>query len=123
MAKILIVDDAAFMRGSLKSIAENAGHEVVGMAKEGAEALELFREFKPDLVTLDILMKGMDGISTLKAVLREDPKAKVIMVTAIGLQDKQEEADRLGAIGYIRKPFKQTDIVDEIEKALGQKQE
>ena len=118
MAKILIVDDAAFMRGSLKYIVEGAGHNVVGMAKDGQEALKLYRKLKPDIVTLDILMSGMDGLSALEAIKKDDPKAKVIMVTALGQEEKQEEAFKLGASGYIRKPFKQTEIVDEVRKVL-----
>jgi len=119
MATILIVDDAAFMRGSLKYIIEGAGHTVVGMAKDGQEALKLTRELKPDIVTLDILMSGMDGLSALEAIMKESPEAKVIMVTALGQEEKQEEAFKLGASGYIRKPFKQTEIVDEIRRVLG----
>ena len=119
MAKILIVDDASFMRGSLKYITENAGHNVVGTAKDGREALKLYRKLKPDLVTLDILMQGTDGLSALKAIMREDPGARAIMVTALGQEEKQEEARKLGASGYIRKPFKQTEIVDEIKRVLG----
>ena len=120
MAKMLIVDDASFMRSSLKYIVENGGHTVIGMAKDGQEALELYRKFRPDVVTLDILMTGMDGFSALKAIMKEDPKAKVIMVTAVGNEDRQEEARKIGASGYIRKPFKQTDIVEEISRVLGQ---
>ena len=119
MAEILIVDDASFMRGSLKYIVEGAGHNVVGMAKDGEEALELYRKLKPDVVTLDILMGGMDGLSALKAIMKENPGAKVIMVTALGQEEKQEEARKLGACGYIRKPFKQTEIVNEIKWVLG----
>ena len=119
MAKMLIVDDASFMRSSLKYIVENGGHQVIGMAKDGREALELYRKSRPDVVTLDILMTGMDGFAALKAIMKEDPKAKVIMVTAVGNEDRQEEAHKIGASGYIRKPFKQTDIIDEIERVLG----
>ena len=118
MATILIVDDAAFMRGSLKYIVESAGHSVVGMAKDGQEALRLCRKLKPDIVTLDILMSGMDGISALEAIKKESSGTKVIMVTALGQEEKQEEAFKLGASGYIRKPFKQTEIVDEIKSVL-----
>ncbi len=118
MARILIVDDASFMRGSLKYIVENAGHEVVGMAEDGAEAVELYRDLKPDLVTLDILMTGMEGLSALRTIMKEDPGGKVIMVTAVGQEEKQEEARKLGASGYVRKPFKQTEIVDEIKRVL-----
>lgn len=119
MAKILIVDDASFMRGSLKYIVEGAGHNVVGTAKDGQEALELYRKLKPDVVTLDILMGGMDGLSALKAIMEENPGAKVIMVTALGQEEKQEEARKFGACGYIRKPFKQTEIVNEIKWVMG----
>ena len=118
MAKVLIVDDASFMRGSLKFIVESAGHNVVGTAKDGREALELYRKLKPDLVTLDILMQGMDGLAALKAIMKEDPGAKVIMVTALGQEEKQEEAQQLGAVGYIRKPFKQQEITGKIERIL-----
>jgi two-component system chemotaxis response regulator CheY len=118
MATILIVDDASFMRNSLKYVVENAGHTVIGMAKEGREALELYRKYKPDVVTLDLLMAGVDGISTLKAITKEDHKAKVIMVSAVGNEDKQEEARKIGAVGYIRKPFKPSEITDEIDKVL-----
>ena len=118
MAKILIVDDASFMRGSLKFIVENAGHEVVAMAKNGREALELYKKLKPDLVTLDILMDEMDGFSALTAFRDLDNDAKVIMVTALGQDEKQAEARKLGASGYIRKPFTMSEIRDEIEKVM-----
>ena len=118
MATVLIADDASFMRNSLKYIVENAGHTVVGMAKEGQEALELYLKYKPDVVTLDLLMPEKDGFWALKAITKEDPKAKVIMVTALGNEDKQEEAYEIGAAGYIRKPFKPTEIANEINKVL-----
>ena len=120
MATILIADDASFMRGSLKFILENAGHEVVGTAKDGKEALSRYRELKPDLVTLDILMEGLDGLAALREITKEDPRAKVVMVTALGQEEKQEEAKKLGALGYIRKPFKRQEITDEIERVLSE---
>lgn len=121
MAKILIVDDASFMRGSLKFVVESGGHEVVGMAKNGKEALEMYTKFKPDMVTLDILMKEMDGITALKEIIKRDPKAKVVMVTALGLEEKQKEAQSYGASGFIRKPFKESEILKEVEKVMGGK--
>jgi two-component system chemotaxis response regulator CheY len=120
MAKILIADDASFMRGSLKYIMENSGHEVVGMAKDGGEAVELYRKLRPDIVTLDILMGDMDGMKALRAIRNDDPAAKVIMITAIGLEGKQREAEELGASGYIRKPFKPEDIKEEISRVIGE---
>ena len=118
MATILIADDASFMRGTLKYIVENAHHKVVGTAKEGKEAVEMYTRLKPDLVLLDILMEGVDGIAALKAIRKHDPEAKVVMVTALGQEHKRQEAQQLGASGYIRKPFKQEEIADEINRIL-----
>lgn len=119
MARILIVDDAAFMRGSLEFILRNAGHEVAGLCKDGGEALNKFRELKPDIVTMDILMKGMDGLTALKAIKEQSPDAKVVMITALGQESKEKEAESLGASGYIKKPFKQEQIIEEINRVLG----
>lgn len=118
MANILVVDNASFMRSSLKYICEQAGHKVVGMGADGREAIRLYKELKPDLVTMDILMEEMDGIEALAEIRREDPAAKLVMVTALGQEAKQEEAKRLGAVGYIRKPFKADDITKEIERVM-----
>jgi two-component system chemotaxis response regulator CheY len=118
MANVLIVDDAAFMRGSLKYILEQNGHSVVGEATDGAQALKLYKQHKPDLVTLDVLMKGVDGLSGLKAIMKYDSGAKVIMVTALGQELMQKEATKLGASGYIRKPFSVDSIVGEVKRVL-----
>lgn len=118
MANILIVDNAAFMRASLKAVCEGAGHKVVGLAASGEEALKLYRELRPDVVTMDILMEGMDGIQALGEIKKYDPTARVVMVSAVGLEGKIAEAARLGASGYIRKPFKAAEIGAEIKKAL-----
>jgi len=114
----MIVDDASFMRGALRFIVEKAGHTVVGEAREGEEALKIYSKLNPQLVTLDILMKGMDGLETLKKIRKINSFAKIIMVTALGQEEKQEEARKLGAAGYIRKPFKQEEITGEIERVL-----
>jgi two-component system, chemotaxis family, chemotaxis protein CheY len=119
MATVLIVDDASFMRGSLKFIIEQAGHQVVGEASEGGEALALARRLKPEVMTLDVMMEGMDGISTLKAIQAEAPAVRVVMVSAMGQEDKQAEARSLGASGYIRKPFQRKDVVDELARVIG----
>jgi two-component system chemotaxis response regulator CheY len=119
MARILVADNASFMRSCLKYIVENAGHEVVGMAKDGGEAVELYGKLQPELVTLDILMEKMDGLAALAAIRKEHPAAKVIMVSALGQEAKQDEARKLGAAGYIRKPFKPEEIVHELQRILG----
>lgn len=122
MAKVLVVDNAAFMRSSMKYILETAGHEIVGMAEDGAEAITRYKELKPDLVTMDILMEKMDGIQALENIRKEDPEAKVLMVTALGQENKIDEALKLGAAGYIRKPFKVADIISEVDRVMGLKQ-
>jgi two-component system chemotaxis response regulator CheY len=115
----MIVDDAAFMRGSLRFIIESAGHKVVGEADDGKKALALYKECKPDMVTLDILMKDGDGIFALGEIMTHSPDAKVVMVTAMGQESMVEKAHKIGALGYIRKPFKRDDIISEINKVVG----
>lgn len=119
MARILIVDDAAIIRRLLQSIVEKAGHEVVGMAGEGPEAIKLYKELKPDLVTMDVWLGEEDGIHVLGAIMKEDPGAKVIMVTSTGWEEKKEGSRKLGAAGYIEKPFDAKNIIEEIDKILG----
>lgn len=118
MARIVIVDDASFMRGSLEFILRTAGHNIVGLGKDGADALNLYKDLQPDLITLDILMKGVDGLTALKNIHDFDPAAKVVMVTALGQETKELEARKLGACGYIRKPFRQVEVVEAVEQAL-----
>lgn len=119
MKRVLIVDDAAFMRNALKFIIEKAGYEVVDTAAGGREAIEKFSRLKPDLVTMDILMPDLDGIEALKQLKAEWPEATVVMVTALGQEQKQEEARALGAAGYIRKPFSQEQIFEELGRVCG----
>ena len=116
--RILIVDDSSFMRGSLKVIAEGGGYDVVGMAGDGEEAVAKYQRLRPDLVTLDILMEPMDGLTVLGSIRGRDPEAKVIMVTAMGQEKMQEKARQLGAFGYIRKPFNPQEVLREIGKVL-----
>lgn len=118
MARILVVDDAAFMRVLLKNILKSGGHEVVGEAENGIEALEKYEELKPDLVTMDIVMPHLDGIETTRSIIKIDPKARIVMCTAVGQQAKVLEAIKAGARGYIVKPFQADKVLKEIEKVL-----
>lgn len=120
MAKILIADDASFMRNSLKFLVESADHEVPGLAKNGQEAVEMYNKLKPELVLLDILMGDMDGLAALKKIMQEDPKAKVIIVSALGHEEKQKEARSLGARGFVKKPFSREAILGEVERVLAE---
>lgn len=121
MARILIVDDAAVIRRSLQHIVEKAGHEVVGMAGDGQNAVKLYKELKPDLVTMDVWLGEEDGIQVLKAIKKENPDARVIMITSTGWEEKKEDAKKLGAAGYIEKPFDAKIIADNIEKVIAER--
>lgn len=118
-ARILIVDDALFMRTMLKNILVEAGHEVVGEAASGQEAITKFHEVNPDLTTLDIIMPGTQGLDVLQQMREEDPDAKVIMISALGQERLVGQARERGAAGYIVKPFKEENVVSEVERVLG----
>lgn len=116
--RILIVDDAAFMRMMIKDILTKNNFEVVGEAADGAQAIEKYAELKPDLVTMDITMPEMDGIQALKAIKQNDPSAKIIMCSAMGQQAMVIDAISAGAKDFIVKPFQADRVVEAIEKAL-----
>ncbi len=117
--KVLIVDDAAFMRMMIKDILTKNNYEVVGEAPDGAVAVELYKERRPDIVTMDITMPEMDGISAVKAIREFDPGAKIIMCSAMGQQMMVMEAIQAGAKDFIVKPFQQDRVLQALEKALG----
>lgn len=117
--KILIVDDAAFMRMMIKDILLKNGFEVVGEANDGSQAIEKYKELKPDLVTMDITMPEMDGITALKEIKKVDNNAKVIMCSAMGQQAMVIDAIQAGAKDFIVKPFQADRVIEAIKKTLG----
>lgn len=117
--RILIVDDAAFMRMMIRDILTKNGYEVVGEAQDGAQAIEKFKEVKPDLITMDITMPEMDGITALKEIKKIDPNAKVIMCSAMGQQAMVIDAIQAGAKDFIVKPFQADRVIEAIKKTLG----
>ncbi|MDF2945987.1 MAG: response regulator [Bacillales bacterium] len=116
--KILIVDDAAFMRMMIKDILTKNGYDVVGEAADGAQAVEMYKEHSPDLVTLDITMPEMDGITALKQIRSMNPNAKVIMCSAMGQQAMVIDAIQAGAKDFIVKPFQAERVLEAIAKTL-----
>ena len=118
MAKILIVDDAKFMRTMLTGILQKGGHEVVGEAGNGEEAVQLYAQLKPELVTMDITMPDMDGITAVQKIRESDPNAKVIMCSAMGQQAMVIEAIQSGAKDFIVKPFQADRVVEAVTKAI-----
>ena len=110
--RVLVVDDAAFMRMMVKDILSKNGYEIVGEAENGMKALEKYQELKPDLVTMDITMPEMDGITAVKEIKKVDPAAKVVMCSAMGQQAMVIEAIQAGARDFIVKPFQADERTD-----------
>ncbi|MFC5471722.1 response regulator [Cohnella suwonensis] len=119
MAKILVVDDAAFMRMMLKEMLAKGGHQVVGEAANGAEAVEQYRKLVPDLVTMDITMPVMEGIEAVRLIKQEHPNAKIIMCSAMGQQGMVVEAIQAGARDFVIKPFQPERVLEAVMKVLG----
>lgn len=117
--KILIVDDAAFMRMMIKDILTKNGFEVVGEAADGQQAVELYKEHHPDLVTMDITMPEMDGITALKEIRKISPDAKIIMCSAMGQQAMVIDAIQAGAKDFIVKPFQADRVIEAVKKTIG----
>lgn len=121
MANIMIVDDSKFTRKMLSDILVEEGHEVVAEAENAGEAVELYQRLHPDVVTLDIVMpevEGVDSISALKAMVKADPKAKIVIVSAMGQHEVIEEFIQAGATDFIVKPFQPSNIAGVVASVL-----
>ena len=119
MARVLVVDDAAFMRKMVSDALTGGGHEIVGEAANGAEAVQRFQELRPDVMTLDITMPEKDGLTALREIIAVDPGAKVVMCSALGQESKVLESIKLGAKDFVVKPFQVERVLSAVEKALG----
>ncbi|HOV14330.1 MAG TPA: response regulator [Spirochaetota bacterium] len=117
-ARVLIVDDLAFIKLIIRDTLEKTGFEVVGEASNGVEAVDMYKRLKPDIVLMDITMPRMDGIQALQEIMKSDTAAKVIMCSALGQQKLIIQSIQLGAKDFIVKPFKPERIVGAIKKAL-----
>lgn len=118
MASVLLVDDAAFMRLTLKQMIEAHGYSVAGEAANGKEAVRKFIEVKPDVVMLDITMPEMDGIEALKHIKEADSKAKIIICSAMGQQTMIAQAIEYGAKDFVVKPFEEKRLIAALENVL-----
>ncbi|OLS01533.1 response regulator [Tissierella creatinophila] len=116
--RVLIVDDAVFMRMKLRDILEKNGYQVVAEAQNGVEAVEKFKQEKPDLVTMDITMPEMDGVAALKEIKSQDKDAKIIMCSAMGQQSMVMEAIQSGALDFIVKPFDTDRVLQSLERVM-----
>lgn len=115
MKSVLIVDDSRTSRRVLRDILERTGYNIVGEAVNGQEGFNEFVKLKPDIVTLDITMPVMDGIECLKLIKKNDPKAKVVMITAAGQKDKMMEAVKIGATEFVAKPLVEETVIEALK--------
>ncbi|MCI2047887.1 MAG: response regulator [Faecalibacterium sp.] len=118
MSKILVVDDAGFMRKMIQTYLRKAGYTDFVEGEDGAKAVQLYDTEKPDLVLMDITMPNVDGIEALRQIRTKDPKAKVVMCSAMGQESMVMEAIKLGALDFIVKPFKEDRIIQTVSKVL-----
>jgi two-component system chemotaxis response regulator CheY len=118
MARVLVVDDAVFMRKVVSDALSKGGHEVIGEAANGQEAVDQFQALKPEVMTLDITMPEKDGLAALKEIIAMDPQARVVMCSALGQETKVLEAIKLGAKDFVVKPFKADRVISAIDKAV-----
>lgn len=117
--RILLVDDASFMRMMLKNILVGSGYEVVGEAENGAKAIEQYKALKPDLLIMDIIMPEMGGIDAVREIVKVNPSAKILMCSSMGQQSLVVEAIQAGAKDFIVKPFQPSNVLEAVKKALG----
>lgn len=116
--RVLIADDAIFMRTMIGDILKQAGFEVVGEASTGVEAVEKYKELDPDLVTMDIVMPDMGGIDAVKEIIEIDPDARILMCSAMGQQGLVVEAIQAGARDFVVKPFQPSRVLEAIQRLL-----
>ena len=117
--RVLIVDDSAFMRTMVRGALANAGYDIVAEADNGEVAIQQYVQLKPDLVTMDLVMVGNGGMDALKRIVAHDPKARVLVVSAMGQQALVIEAIQTGAKGFLVKPFEPEQLMEEAKRILG----
>lgn len=123
MARVMIVDDALFMRKMLSDILKRENIEICGEAENGKEAIEKYQQLKPDLVTMDIVMpkvEEIDGVGAVKEIIKSDPQAKIIMVSAMGQHSLVVEAIQSGAKDFVTKPFQPSRVIEAVKRVLGE---
>ncbi|MGA2384254.1 MAG: response regulator [Gemmatimonadales bacterium] len=117
--RVLVCDDAIFMRTMISDILTGAGYEVVGEAESGVQAIERYRSLHPDLVTMDIVMPDMGGIDAVRQIVKEDANAKILMCSAMGQQALVVEAIQAGAKDFVVKPFQPSRVLEAVQRVLG----
>ncbi len=117
--RIMVVDDSRLVRVQLGDVLKGTDYEIVAYCKSGEEAIEQYGEVNPDLVTMDIIMQGMDGLDASEMILKEYPDARIVMVSSLAYEDTYERAKAIGAKGFVDKPFHREQLLKVFEQALG----
>ena len=118
MAKVLIVDDSKYLRLMIRKILKKHGHTIVAEAETGIEAIEQYKQNMPNVVTMDVVMPKMNGLMAVKEIIEMDPKARIVIVTALGHEPLVRQALKIGAKDFVIKPFKVDQLVQAVEGAL-----
>ena len=118
--RIMIVDDSLLVRVQLEDVLKGTDYEVAAYCRSGEEAIEQYASVKPDLVTMDIIMRGMDGLDAAEIILKRDPDARIVMISSLAYGDTFDRAKAIGAKGFVEKPFHQEQLVRVFEEALSQ---
>lgn len=117
-AKLMVVDDSRMVHLKMLDLLEGTDFEVAGFCQNGEDAVEMYRQVRPDVVTMDILMPGMDGLETARAILEEDPKANIVIVSSLAYDDTIQEANQIGTKGFLYKPFDKASLLEALQNAL-----
>ena len=116
--RIMIVDDSKLVRVQLEDVLKGTDYEVVAYCRSGEDAIERYDEVQPDLVTMDIIMQGMDGLDAAEVILKNNPQARIVMISSLAYDDTFERARAIGAKGFVDKPFHQEQLLKVFEQAL-----
>ena len=116
--KLMVVDDSRIMELQICKLLEDSDFEVVAYCENGEEAIARYAEIQPDVVTLDIIMPGIDGLETAQVLLEEYPEAKILMVSSLAYEDTIQEADRIGTRGFLYKPLSREKLIEALENTL-----
>lgn len=117
--RIMVVDDSRLVRVQLEDVLKGTDYEIAAYCRSGEEAIEQYGEVKPDLVTMDIIMQGMDGLDASEMILKAYPDARIVMVSSLAYEDTYERARAIGAKGFVDKPFHREQLLKVFEQALG----
>lgn len=116
--KIMVVDDSRIVQMQMQKILSDTEYEIVACCQNGEDALDMYDQIQPDLVTMDILMPGMDGLETARMILKKYPQARVLMVSSLAYDDTVDEANNIGAKGFVYKPFDRDQLIGSLDKAF-----